>query len=176
MTMGDQQMHDVAEVEGTTTVAPSIDVDPMKAAFDAIREAIAGQKAALGAIERSMKQLERETRRLRQTVRATKRASGGGRTRKPTGFACPGDVTSELLAFLGRQPGEKVARTDATRAINAYIKAHRLQDSTNARRILPDEKLRELLAPEPGAEITYFNLQQYMNRHFIRASADVSST
>ena len=57
------------------------------------------KKAALGVIERSVKQLEKETRRLRQTLRATKRASAGGRQRRPTGFACPGPVTPELLAF-----------------------------------------------------------------------------
>jgi chromatin remodeling complex protein RSC6 len=176
MIMSDQVMHDVSTVEGTTMATQCMEVDPITAAFDAIREAIAGQKVAIGAIERSMKQLERETRRLRQTVRATKRASGSARVRKPTGFACPGSVSPELLEFLGRQPGEKVARTDATRAINAYIKTHRLQDSTNARRILPDDKLRELLSPDPGTEITYFNLQQHMNRHFIRSSADVSAT
>ena len=167
--MSDQHMQDTAPETAT-------EADPLVNAFDAIREAIAGQKAALGVIERSVKQLEKETRRLRQTLRATKRASAGGRQRRPTGFACPGPVTPKLLAFLGRQPGEKVARTDATRAINAYIKTHRLQDATNAQRILPDDKLRELLSPDPGAELTYFTLQQHMNKHFLRPDADDSAT
>ena len=147
--------------------------DTVSVAFASIREAIASQKAALGTMERALRSLERETRRLKQTARAAKRI--GGRPRRPTGFACPGAVSAELLEFLGRQPGEKVARTDATRAINAYIKEHRLQDTANARHIVPDTKLAALLLPDPGTELTYFNLQQHMNRHFLRSTPDDST-
>ena len=148
--------------------------DALGGAFASIRDAITTQRAALGAAERALRALERETRKLRQTARAAKRA--GSRPRRPTGFACPGAVSAELLEFLGRQPGEKVARTDVTRAINAYIKEHKLQDAANARHIVPDSKLAALLAPLPGVELTYFNLQQHMNRHFIRTGPDHSNS
>ena len=48
-----------------------------------------------------------------------------------------------------------------------YIKENSLQNAENKRIIKPDEKLMDLL--ESGEnEITYFNLQKYMNKHFIK--------
>jgi hypothetical protein len=66
-----------------------------------------------------------------------------------------------------------MARTDVTREINKYIRAHDLQDKTNGRKIIPDAKLASLLKLKKTDELTYFNLQKYMSPHFAKANKDV---
>ena len=60
-----------------------------------------------------------------------------------------------------------MARTDVTREINQYIRAHNLQDKDNGRKINPDKQLAQLLKLEDSSiDLTYFNLQKYMGPHF----------
>jgi upstream activation factor subunit UAF30 len=66
-----------------------------------------------------------------------------------------------------------MARTDVTREINAYIRANKLQDQDNGRKIIPDTKLAALLKLKKSDELTYFNLQKYMSPHFAKAVKDV---
>ena len=68
-----------------------------------------------------------------------------------------------------------MARTDVTREINAYIRAHSLQDRDNGRKINADSKLSKLLKLEKGDELTYFNLQKYMSRHFPQTLASANA-
>ena len=63
-----------------------------------------------------------------------------------------------------------MARTEVTREINAYIRANHLQDKENGRKINADAKLTSLLSLTAADELTYFNLQKYMSRHFAKAS------
>jgi chromatin remodeling complex protein RSC6 len=64
-----------------------------------------------------------------------------------------------------------MARTDVTRNINVYIRAHNLQDKENGRKINPDAKLQSLLKLKKTDELTYFNLQRYMSPHFAKSVA-----
>jgi len=75
-------------------------------------------------------------------------------------------ISKELAKFLGKPHGTEMARTEVTREINTYIRAHKLQDPKNGRRILADSKLRTLLKLKKDDELTYFNLQRYMSPHF----------
>jgi chromatin remodeling complex protein RSC6 len=63
-----------------------------------------------------------------------------------------------------------MARTEVTREINSYIRAHSLQDPKNGRKINPDKKLATLLKIGAEDELTYFNLQRYMSPHFQKQS------
>ena len=65
--------------------------------------------------------------------------------RKPSGFAKPTKISDALCDFLDIARGELMARTEVTREINTYIRAHKLQDPTNGRIIKADNKLRKLL-------------------------------
>jgi chromatin remodeling complex protein RSC6 len=56
-----------------------------------------------------------------------------------------------------------------TREVNAYIRAQKLQDKDNGRKINPDAKLLKLLKLKKGEELTYFNLQKYMAAHFAKS-------
>jgi chromatin remodeling complex protein RSC6 len=80
-------------------------------------------------------------------------------------------ISTELASFLGKTEGTEMARTEVTREINAYIRENQLQDKTNGRRIIADNKLTSLLKLAAGEELTYFNLQRYMSPHFAKSGA-----
>ena len=90
--------------------------------------------------------------------------------RKPSGFAKPSKISSELCEFMGKENGAEVARTEVTQFVIAYIKQNKLAESKN---IIPDKKLTALLGIENNSDenVTYFNIQKYMNRHFPKASS-----
>ena len=68
---------------------------------------------------------------------------------------------------MNKTEGSEVARTDVTKALIHYIEENKLQNTTNKKIINPDEKLKNLLGIEdPNTVLTYFNIQQYMNKHF----------
>ena len=96
--------------------------------------------------------------------------------RKPSGFAKSSKISDELCVFMGLSVGSEVARTDVTRHLISYIKSNNLQDSSNRKRILLDVSLNSLLLVPAGVDLTYFNLQRYMNRHFVRAVGVSSSS
>jgi chromatin remodeling complex protein RSC6 len=100
-----------------------------------------------------------------------KRKSGN---RAPSGFVKPTRISDELAKFLDKPIGSEMARTDVTKDINAYIRANKLQDTTNGRRILPDKKLASLLKIKENEDLTYFNLQKFMSIHFAKAGAKVA--
>ena len=62
----------------------------------------------------------------------------------------------------------EIARTDVTKFVIQYIKQHNLQSETDKKRIIPDEKLKYLLNPTEHDVITFFNIQKFMNSHFIK--------
>ncbi len=84
----------------------------------------------------------------------------------PSGFAKPGPVSDELRKFLNLGKDQLIARTEVTKAINAYCKEHSLQDESDKRKILPDNHLRKLLKMKKSDELTFFNLQTYLKFHF----------
>jgi chromatin remodeling complex protein RSC6 len=88
--------------------------------------------------------------------------------RKPSGFATPSKVTKELCEFMNKDDGTEIARTEVTKALVAYIKSHKLENATNSQIITPDSKLKYLLGVCDGDELTYFNIQKYMNKHFVK--------
>ena len=69
---------------------------------------------------------------------------------------------------MGKEEGTEVARTEVTKYIVGYIKEKNLQAKDNSKVIKPDEKLKNLLGVESDDEVTYFNIQKYMNKHFIK--------
>jgi len=85
---------------------------------------------------------------------------------QPSGFAKPGPVSDELRKFLNLGKTDLIARTEVTKAINAYCKKHDLQNIEDKRKILPDQPLRKLLKIKKSDELTFFNLQTYLKVHF----------
>jgi upstream activation factor subunit UAF30 len=68
---------------------------------------------------------------------------------------------------MSKEEGVQVARTEVTQFIIKYIKENNLQNPENRKKIMPDDTLKKLLAVKEEEDVTYFNLQKYMNRHFV---------
>ena len=56
------------------------------------------------------------------------------------------------------------------------IKSNSLTHNENKRVIKPDNKLKTLLGTDEETVITYFNIQRFMNRHFIKNKSNVTSS
>lgn len=118
------------------------------------------------------KKWTREMKAAQKSQAKRKRKTGN---RQPSGFVKPTMISDELAAFLGKDKGTEMARTDVTREINKYIRSQNLQDKVNGRKIIPDAKLQGLLKVKKGDELTYFNLQRYMSHHFPKTEKAVAA-
>jgi chromatin remodeling complex protein RSC6 len=129
--------------------------------------------ALLSALKTEFRSLEKKWSRdvkIAQKQSSKRKRKAGNRA--PSGFVKPTKISDELATFLGKEKGTEMARTDVTREINAYIRANKLQDQDNGRKIIPDTKLATLLNLKKSDELTYFNLQKYMSPHFAKAVKD----
>lgn len=119
------------------------------------------------AIKVEFKNLEKKAmREIKQAQKQVAKRKRKASNRSPSGFVKPTLISDELATFLGKEKGTEMARTDVTREINAYIRAHSLQDPANGRKINADTSLSSLLKLGKDDELTYFNLQKYMSPHF----------
>lgn len=126
----------------------------------------------------SLKKVHKQwSRALKDAHKQSKKKKRNSNTKRaPSGFAKPSRISSELCAFLGKPEGTEMARTEVTRLLTQYIKTNSLQDPQNKRKIVPDAQLTSLLQVGDNAELTYFNLQKYMKRHFPKTDATTTAT
>ena len=123
-------------------------------------------------IKSDFKTLEKSvSREMKAAQKSSQKKSKRSGNRAPSGFVKPTRISDELACFLGKASGTEMARTEVSKEINAYIRANKLQDSSNGRKINPDSKLGALLKTTDSDELTYFNLQRFMKHHFIKAEA-----
>lgn len=125
-------------------------------------------KTQISGVQHNIKNLEKNVKKqmkgLKKEVVKTKNKGN----RQPSGFAKPSKVTKELCEFMNKEEGSEIARTEVTRALVAYIKENKLENKTNSKIISPDNKLKDLLGLDDSQELTYFNIQKFMNKHFVK--------
>ena len=125
-------------------------------------------KMDLTVIQNSVKKTERVwEKKMKQILKELEKRRQSGK-RKPSGFAVPTQISDSLCDFMEKPHGSEVARTEVTQYIIKYIKSNKLQYPQNRKIIKPNRKLETLLKTKKGDELTYFNLQKYMNKHFIK--------
>jgi chromatin remodeling complex protein RSC6 len=159
-------------VDGAEAVTPVAEVDGAvsTALYGSVLSKLQSASAVLASIRAEVNELKRQhARELRAANKANKRRKTNV-NRAPSGFVKPTLISNELAAFLGKPEGSVLARTEVTREVNAYIRAQKLQDKDNGRKINPDAKLLKLLKLKKGEELTYFNLQKYMAAHFAKSA------
>lgn len=147
--------------------------------FNTINDSISLFKMQLNTLQQHIKTLEKNVRKELKTV--IKKASSDKvkvkSKRAPSGFAKPTKVTKELCEFMNRPEGTEIARTEVTKILSEYIKTNKLQEQTenSKNKIVPDDKLKSLLgiSSEESTNLTFFNIQKYMNKHFISAKNQI---
>ena len=141
------------------------EITKMTGRFDDVIDTLTLFKKNITLLQSQIRDLEKTVKKEIKTIK--KDANKKRKIRKPSGFAKPSKVSDELCRFMNKECGTEIARTEVTQYIINYIKSNVLQCEENKRLIIPDHSLKKLLGVENNQEITYFNLQKYMNRHFI---------
>ena len=125
-------------------------------------------KTQITGIQQNIKQLDKNVKKQMKCLKKEVVKTKNKGNRQPSGFAKPSKVTKELCEFMNKAEGTEIARTEVTRALVAYIKENKLENTTNSKIISPDEKLKTLLDLNDSDELTYFTIQKYMNKHFVK--------
>jgi len=153
----------------TTEIKTEVEeVSPIDNQFTAILGTLSQFKIQITALSTQLKSLEKTVKKeiKHHKKDATKKQSKGNR--KPSGFAEASPISDDLCDFMGKDHGTQCARTDVTKFICNYIRQNSLANNENKREIKPDNKLKSLLGTDDTTVVTYFNIQRFMNRHFIK--------
>jgi len=140
-------------------------------AFTTINNSITLFKMQLNTLQQQVKTLEKTVTKELKTKHKIEKPATLKIKKAPSGFAKPTKVTKELCDFMDKPEGTEIARTEVTKVLVNYIKANNLQEQTvdSKNKIVPDDKLKNLLGlnVDETNDLTFFNIQKYMNKHFI---------
>jgi chromatin remodeling complex protein RSC6 len=162
-----------APVEATTAPAESTLVEQSTDFFAKLQQL----SSVISSLKAEYRSLEKKwVKELKNSAKNSNKKRKRAANRAPSGFVKPTQISDELATFLEKPTGIEMARTEVTRDINSYIRTNNLQDKTNGRKINPDARLANLLKINSGEELTYFNLQKYMSRHFSKTAKPVVAT
>ena len=138
--------------------------------FNTINDTLTLFKMQITNLQKVVKTVEKDVKKELKNIKKDKKKEKQKTKRAPSGFAKPTKVTKELCEFMNQPEGSEIARTEVTKYLVNYIKENNLievgEDSKN--KIVPDQKLKNLLGINDVNinDLTYFNIQKYMNKHF----------
>tara|TARA_A100001015_G_C15006928_1_gene721149 strand:+ start:893 stop:1384 length:492 start_codon:yes stop_codon:yes gene_type:complete len=141
----------------------------VKNEFESLLTSIQNFKSQLTMLSSQVKHLEKSVNKKIKTLEKEASKNRNKGNRKPSGFATPTKISNDLCKFMNKPLKSEAARTEVTKYIISYIKENNLQSSENKRVIVPNGALKSLLKPKKKDEITFFNLQRYMNKHFLKS-------
>ena len=155
-------------VEKNSTNTNILQDNEIKDQFSGVLSSLSAFRQQITMLQNEIRGLEKHVNKQMKTLVREARKNKNKGNRKPSGFAVPSSISNELCEFMGKPTGTKVARTEVTQYIIDYINKNDLQKSDNRKFIDPDDKLSTLLDVKEGDEVTYFNIQRYMNKHFVK--------
>ena len=136
--------------------------------FSGVLSTLSSFRSQITMLQNQVRALEKTAgKQMRNYAREAKKIKNKC-NRKPSGFAVAGKISDELCEFMQKPKGSTAARTEVTQYIIKYIKDNNLQWVENRKIIKPNTPLKNLLAVQPNEEVTYFNIQRFMNKHFIK--------
>jgi upstream activation factor subunit UAF30 len=83
------------------------------------------------------------------------------------------EITPELREFLALPSDEQICRSQVSKRMNVYVTENNLKHPDNKRIIILDDKLKSLLKPEDGVQVTFQNIQKYLSPHYVKAGPPV---
>jgi chromatin remodeling complex protein RSC6 len=167
----------VAAPSASEVAAPSTEAAPTRSVSEQIADLIAEftkvrdmAGKAVAALKKLDKQQARDIKeaRKRRKSKKTEEAGASDKPKKPNVFENPNPISNALCDFFGRAHGSQMSRAEVTSEIAGYIKRNSLQ---NKHEIKPDAKLTSLLGLKEGDKLTYFNIQKYLNTHYLNNAA-----
>lgn len=154
-----------------TTVPEESDLSPtlqqFATQFEGVLSTLTSFRSQITMLQNQIRGLEKNVKKQMKSLAKENKKNKHKGNRKPSGFAVPSKISQELCKFMDKPSGSEVARTEVTQFIISYIKSNDLQWQENRKIIKPDAALKTLLGNGED-EVTYFNLQRYMNKHFIK--------
>jgi chromatin remodeling complex protein RSC6 len=152
------------------------EMEPIDNQFSALLSTLSQFKTQITCMATQLKSLEKTVRKeIKQHKREIVKKQQSKANKKPSGFAQASLVSNDLANFLGKEPGTTVARTEVTKFVCNYIRQNDLTNENNKRVINPDDKLKTLLGVNDDTVVTYFNLQRFMNRHFVKNDSSIDT-
>jgi len=124
----------------------------------------------IAAVRNDIKSLAKIVRKIRATQEDPTGEKSANRA-KNNGFNREQKISEELRVFLGYPEDKTVSRSAVTRAVNKYVKDNDLKHPDNGRVLVLDKKLKDLLKPPEGEQVTYLNLQKYLSPHYTKVEA-----
>jgi hypothetical protein len=118
----------------------------------------------LDSIAKEIKALRKDIRKIRQHIEDPSGEKAAARAQN-NGFNKLQDVTPKLRAFLGLGETDKISRSQVTRKVNEYVEAKGLKAGQN---ITLDAAMKDLLQVPEGIQVTFLNIQKYINPHYIK--------
>ena len=134
--------------------------------FDDVFLSITTLRSQITIVQQKLKGLEKTVKKEVKLLKKDSEKKKARQKKKPSGFAKPSKITPELCCFMTMPVDTELARTDVTKYLIKYIQSNNLQNPENKKIITPDNKLKTLLDIDETIELTYFNLQKFMNKHF----------
>jgi chromatin remodeling complex protein RSC6 len=158
-------------VVATQTNTPEESTDEVCEQFSGVLSTLSSFRSQITMLQNQVRALEKTVgKQMRTYAREAKKNKNKG-NRKPSGFAVPTKISDELCVFMQKPKGSSAARTEVTQYIIKYIKDNDLQWNENRKIIKPNAPLKNLLNVKQNEEVTYFNIQRFMNKHFIKVEA-----
>jgi hypothetical protein len=165
----------VAPVVATPAPAEGAAVEePVQTVGDEIRGMVGslnGLRETISTLHAQLKKLEKRVAREIKDARKRKRRApqldenGVAKPPRLSIFEVPTTLSDDLCAFLAKPKGSQMSRSNVTKAVTTYIKEKGLK---NKHDIKPDASLKKLLGVPEGEALTYFNLQKYLNKHYVK--------
>jgi upstream activation factor subunit UAF30 len=128
-------------------------------------------QGSLQAMEKVMKSMQRDIRKIRQRLEDPTGEKAKARSENNS-FKKPLQVSEKLRTFLNLKEDELISRSEVTKRIAAYAKENGL---TAGKKINLDASLKDLLNPPADVEMNFLKIQTYINHHYVKPVAAVNA-
>ena len=146
---------------------PPAEPPSIESQFNSLLQDLSSFKLQLSDIQTKVRSLEKHITKELKSKGKTEKKQTTLKLISQTGFNKAVPISDELCVFLSKPLGTSLSRTEVTQFITNYIRDHKLQDMSTRKLIQPNEALFKLLhLKSSDEEVTYFNLQKYLNIHF----------
>jgi upstream activation factor subunit UAF30 len=118
----------------------------------------------IAAVQKDLKALRKAVRKVLGDIEDPTGEKKEARA-KNNGFNKPQVVSAAMRSFLNLGPDEMISRSQVTKAVNTYVTEKDLKKGQN---ITLDSALQGLLSPPEGTQITFLNIQKFLNQHYVK--------